>query len=51
MTIKPNQDQPLEKLDHWEDFVSDRVYPEPGTKAKDDYRNYDEDTRDGVVTH
>ena len=25
----------------WEEFVQEQVYPEPGTKAKDDYRNYD----------
>ena len=28
---------PLESLDEWEDFVLDR-YPEPGEKAKEDFR-------------
>lgn len=38
---------PLNSLDEWEDFVVDR-YPEPGTKAKDDFRNYDNPARDTV---
>jgi inositol oxygenase len=25
----------------WEDFIEGQVYPEPGRKAKEDYRNYD----------
>jgi inositol oxygenase len=32
----------------WEEFVVEQVYPEPGTKAKDDYRNYDHPARDSV---
>lgn len=41
-------DQPLESLDQWEDFVRDEVYPQPGTRAREDYRNYDEPGRDCV---
>lgn len=55
MSDKPNpsstaQDnaQPLENLHDWEEFVSEQVYPEPATKARDDYRNYGEGTRAGV---
>lgn len=32
----------------WEEFVQEQVYPEPGTKAKEDYRNYDNPARDTV---
>ena len=32
----------------WEEFVVASVYPEPGMKAKADYRNYDTPTRDTV---
>jgi inositol oxygenase len=32
----------------WEDFVESQVYPEPGLKAKADYRNYDNPARDTV---
>ena len=32
----------------WEEFVVASVYPEPGTKAKDDYRNYDTPARETV---
>lgn len=32
----------------WEDFVVEQVYPEPGTKAKAAYRNYDSPARDTV---
>lgn len=32
----------------WEDFVVEQVYPEPGAKAKEDYRNYDKPARDTV---
>ena len=40
-------ENPLQSLDQWEDFVADR-YPQPGTKGKDDYRNYDNPGRDSV---
>lgn len=40
--------KPLDSLDEWEDFVESR-YPENGdTKAKEEYRNYDEPGRDTV---
>ena len=32
----------------WEEFVVASVYPEPGAKAKADYRNYETPTRDTV---
>lgn len=32
----------------WEEFIEQGVYPEPGTKAKADYRNYDTPARDTV---
>lgn len=40
-------------LDHdaahaWEEFVVNQVYPEPGVKAKEDYRNYEAPARDTV---
>jgi inositol oxygenase len=39
--------QPLRSLDDWEDEVVAR-YPQPGQKAKEDYRNYDAPARDSV---
>jgi len=47
MSDQPNIDNPLRSLDDWEDFVEAR-YPEPGQKAKEDYRNYDNPARDTV---
>lgn len=38
----------LDAAEAWEEFVVDQVYPEPGTKAKSDYRNYDSPARDTV---
>jgi inositol oxygenase len=38
---------PLASLDQWEDDLLVR-YPETGTKAKEDYRNYDDPARDTV---
>jgi inositol oxygenase len=35
-------------LHAWEEFIEEQVYPEPGAKAKDDYRNYDNPARDTV---
>ena len=35
-------------LHAWEEFIEEQVYPEPGTKAKEDYRNYDNPARDTV---
>jgi inositol oxygenase len=32
----------------WEDFITEAVYPEPQTKARDDYRNYDNPARETV---
>lgn len=39
---------PLNNLSEWEDFVEEQVYPRPGAKAKEDYRNYDNPARDSV---
>lgn len=38
---------PLHSLDQWEDDVVLR-YPEPGSKSKEEYRNYDNPARDTV---
>jgi inositol oxygenase len=38
---------PLNSLDQWEDDIVLR-YPEPGSKAKEEYRNYDNPARDTV---
>jgi inositol oxygenase len=35
-------------LQAWEEFIEEQVYPEPGAKAKEDYRNYDNPARDTV---
>ncbi len=40
-------DNPLRSLDEWEDFVAER-YPQPGQKAKADYRNYENPGRESV---
>lgn len=42
------QQQPLQGLDQWEDFVREQVYPQSGEKARDDYRDYDCPARDCV---
>jgi inositol oxygenase len=35
-------------LHAWEEFIEEQVYPEPSTKAKEDYRNYNNPARDTV---
>src|SRR5579872_3256232 len=47
MTAGPERENPLRRLDDWDEFVEAR-YPEPGTKSKEDYRNYDNPARDTV---
>jgi inositol oxygenase len=32
----------------WEEFITEAVYPEPLSKAREDYRNYDKPARDTV---
>src|ERR1700674_3034268 len=32
----------------WENFVVEQVYPEPGQKARSEYRNYQSTTRETV---
>ena len=39
-----SEKNPLADLDHWEDDILTR-YPEPEVKAKEDYRNYDDNPR------
>jgi inositol oxygenase len=39
---------PLDNLEQWEDFIEEQVYPEPGAKRRDDYRNFDRPARDTV---
>jgi inositol oxygenase len=49
--MKPEIDTSTAKYDAlhaWEKFVEDQVYPEPGMKAREDYRNYDDPGRDTV---
>ena len=40
--------KPQGALHAWEEFIEENVYPQPGTKAKEDYRNYDNPARDTV---
>lgn len=40
--------QPHDAGHAWEEFIEERVYPEPGNKAREDYRNYDNPGRDTV---
>ena len=47
MNLPSDSAHPLASLDDWEDEVVAR-YPEPGQKAKEDYRNYDAPARDSV---
>ncbi len=35
-------------LHAWEEFIEEQVYPKPGMKAQEDYRNYDDPARDTV---
>jgi inositol oxygenase len=44
MNQRSEPDNPLRRLEDWEDFVEGR-YPAPGQKARDDYRNYDDPAR------
>jgi inositol oxygenase len=45
---KPVAADAHETAEAWEEFVQTQVYPEPGAKAKEDYRNYDHPARDSV---
>ncbi len=45
--IESDSANPLKRLDDWEDDVVAR-YPQPGQKAKEDYRNYGDPARDSV---
>src|SRR5262245_34274402 len=47
-TDRADTNQPLGRLDEWDDFVKDRVYPTAGHKAREDYRNYEAPARSGV---
>jgi len=47
MTNGAKSENPLRNLDDWEDSLHAR-YPQPGHKAKEDYRNYDSPARDTV---
>jgi inositol oxygenase len=35
-------------LHAWEEFIEEQVYPQPGTKARADYRNYHKPARESV---
>ena len=42
------ESKPQDALHAWEEFIEEKVYPQPGTKAEEDYRNYDNPARDTV---
>lgn len=44
MSNRTGAENPLRRLDDWEEFVEGR-YPTPGQKAREDYRNYDDPAR------
>lgn len=46
--MSKEQLKPLARLEQWDEFVSERVYPDAGEKARDDYRNYASPGRDCV---
>lgn len=48
MSLLETNQNPLASLDDWEDDIVKR-YPEPGTKAKEDYRNYVDSDRIATV--
>ena len=39
---------PLKTLDDWDDFISERVYPIDGARARSNYRDFESPTRDSV---
>src|SRR5215471_2100068 len=47
MNSRGEPENPLRRLEDWEDFVEAR-YPAPGEKPREDYRNYDSPARDSV---
>jgi len=47
MVNHSNSENPMRSLDDWEESLEAR-YPAPGVKAKEDYRQYDDQTRSGV---
>ena len=47
MNSRGESENPLGRLEDWEDFVEAR-YPVPGGKPREDYRNYDAPARDTV---
>ena len=40
MSLSEPESKPLQRLEDWEDFVRDEVYPRPATKSESEYRNY-----------
>ncbi|MCA9191684.1 MAG: inositol oxygenase [Planctomycetales bacterium] len=42
------ENDPITNVDDLEEFISHRVYPEAGTKAREDYRNYENPARECV---
>ncbi|MEZ6102788.1 MAG: inositol oxygenase family protein [Pirellulaceae bacterium] len=45
---KRSEQQPLQHVDQWQDFVEQQVYPEPHKKKHSEYRNYDNPARECV---
>jgi inositol oxygenase len=47
MSSRRESENPLRRLEDWEDFVESR-YPAPGAKPREDYRNYENPARETV---
>ncbi len=43
-----SKSKPRDVGEAWEDFIEEQVYPTPGTKAKEDYRDYDNTEKESV---
>ena len=47
MNDRSASENPLRRLEDWDEFVEER-YPAPAGKPREDYRNYDNPARDTV---
>jgi inositol oxygenase len=48
MSHSDSKQSPLERLDDWDDFVREEVYPQPFPKSQAEYRNYAATHRESV---
>jgi inositol oxygenase len=48
MSHSNSKQSPLERLDDWDDFVREEVYPQPFPKSQAEYRNYASTQRESV---